>query len=65
MISFFYRTTAKFFNIFTGLRSTKEDMDMDYSYYLGPNYKEGYRDIQSTSTLIINHVSWIDTMNLY
>lgn len=38
--------------------------DMDYSYYLGPNYQEGYRDIKKASTIVCNHCSWLDCMIL-
>lgn len=32
--------------------------DIDYSEYLGPDWKKEY---EGASTLVSNHVSWIDT----
>lgn len=43
-----------------GMRSKTIKRDVDYSYYLGPNYKEGYKSIVRTSTIVCNHVSWFD-----
>mmetsp|Transcript_11024 Transcript_11024/g.18428 ORF Transcript_11024/g.18428 Transcript_11024/m.18428 type:complete len:272 (+) Transcript_11024:24-839(+) len=64
-VGFFYTTMAWIFCFICGLFTRKEKVDFDYSYYLGKDYKEGYRDVKKTSTIICNHVSWIDTMNLY
>jgi 1-acyl-sn-glycerol-3-phosphate acyltransferase len=50
---------------FNGFFSTREVHDVDYTEYLGPNYKDGYRKIKATSTYVSNHVSWMDTMCLY
>lgn len=39
------------------------EVDADYSEYLGPDYKEQYdKEIQSTSTIISNHVTQHDSM---
>ena len=38
--------------------------DVDYSYYLGDGYKSKYRDIKKTSTIVCNHVSWLDPLIL-
>ena len=35
--------------------------DVDYSYYLGPNYKEKMSS-KTTSTVVSNHVSWLDAI---
>ena len=48
-----------------GVISHRDKVEMDYTEYLGENYKDKYRDIKNTSTYVSNHVSWIDTMNLY
>ena len=40
-------------------------MDYDYSPYLGKDYKEQIKPIKKVSSIIANHVSWIDSMNLY
>lgn len=37
---------------------------MDYSYYLGEGYEKGYKDIKKTSTIVCNHVSWLDPLIL-
>ena len=51
--------------LFVGIWTTREFKEMDYTEYLGPNYKEKYRSIKKTSTVVCNHVSWVDTQNLY
>lgn len=56
---------AKLFTFTCGTTCSRSVINMDYSYYLGPNYKEGYKEIQKTSTVVCNHISWIDTMCLY
>lgn len=42
------------------MRSKTIKRDTDYTYYLGPNYKDGYKPIVKTSTIVCNHVSWFD-----
>ena len=39
-IKFFYICTTTFYAFLTGMFSSKKSIDFDYSYYLGPNYKE-------------------------
>ena len=34
---------------------------VDYSKYLGPDYRENMRPIKKFSTVISNHVSWLDS----
>ena len=36
--------------------------DVDYSYYLGEGYESRYKDIKKTSTIVCNHVSWLDPL---
>lgn len=38
--------------------------DVDYSYYLGPGYQAKYKEIKKTSTIVSNHVSWLDSLIL-
>ena len=38
--------------------------EVDYSYYLGPDYLRNRRKIAKTSTLISNHSSWLDVVVL-
>jgi len=35
-------------------------IDADYSFYLGNDYKKNEKKIIRTSTIISNHVSWLD-----
>jgi 1-acyl-sn-glycerol-3-phosphate acyltransferase len=46
------------------MRSSTKDVDVDYSYYLGDDYKKNERKINRTSTIISNHVSWLDPVVL-
>jgi 1-acyl-sn-glycerol-3-phosphate acyltransferase len=48
-----------------GIRSKKVKKDFDYSFYLGPDYQNAYRPDIHTSTIVSNHVSWFDTMNIF
>ena len=41
--------------------TTHSKRDVDYSYFLGPNYKQKMNN-KTTSTVIANHVSYIDIM---
>lgn len=36
----------------------------DYSKYLGPNYLQDYKAPKKVSTLVCNHISYQDIMNL-
>lgn len=49
---------------FAGMSTSVTYQDVDYSYYLGPGYKSKYRDIERTSTIVCNHVSWLDSLIL-
>jgi len=46
-----------------GLKRVHHD-ELDYSEYLGPNYKEGYADVKKASTIVCNHCSWLDCLVL-
>ena len=35
--------------------------ELDYSEYLGPDYKSKMREVVATSTIVSNHVSWVDS----
>ena len=39
--------------------------EYDYSFYLGEDYKDKMKQIKKCSTIISNHVSWVDTQNIY
>jgi len=63
-IQFFYRLLGNFLCMIFGTWSTIKHAEVDYSYYLGPNYKNTMRDIKKTSTIIANHVSLLDGLIL-
>jgi len=37
-------------------------MDYDYTEYLGPNYKQDPKKSPFTSTIVSNHVTWMDSI---
>lgn len=39
-------------------------LDYDYTEFLGPDYKRNQKKIKRTSTIVSNHVSWLDTVIL-
>lgn len=41
--------------------TTNTKKEVDYSYYLGPDYKANMNN-KTTSTIVANHVSWLDAM---
>ena len=43
-----------------GMFTKKKEVDFDYSYYLGPNYKDNYENDKRTTTLVSNHVCFLD-----
>jgi len=47
-----------------GLRTTLHYDEVDYSEYLGQNYKTNMKKIKRTSTIVCNHVSWLDCVVL-
>jgi len=63
-ISFMYKVCCPISLFLSGMTYNTVRQEADYSYYLGDNYREGYRDIKKTSTIISNHVSWLDCVIL-
>lgn len=63
-IGFVYMIFSNFALFLTGTTSKTEHHDVDYSYYLGENYKDTYRPIKKTSTIVCNHISWLDCIVL-
>lgn len=61
IISFQFRIAGKIFMMLTGVYWSSSDLDVDYTYYLGPGYKETMSK-KYASTIISNHVSWLDGM---
>jgi len=41
---------------------TDEYVDADYSEYLGPDYREKMKPIKKVSTIVSNHVSFMDVI---
>jgi 1-acyl-sn-glycerol-3-phosphate acyltransferase len=44
-----------------GFFTWRKKLDVDYTKYLGPNYKDSKRPVKKVSTIISNHVSWLDS----
>lgn len=44
-----------------GIRVSVKHLDSDYTEYLGPKYKEEEKTSPYTSTIVSNHVSWLDS----
>ena len=63
-IEILYGTAGAVLLILFGCRTTRRELDTDYSYYLGPDYKAKMRSIKKTSTVVTNHVSCLDGMVL-
>lgn len=42
----------------------KKKIDFDYSYYLGSDYKQKMSQYKNTSTIVCNHISWLDPVVL-
>lgn len=59
-----YRASAGFGIFLAGMTTTVTYQDVDYSYYLGDDYQSKYKDIKKTSTIVCNHVSWLDPLIL-
>jgi len=43
-----------------GMSCTLNNLNVDYSYYLGPDYKKNIKKYCKPSTLVANHCSWLD-----
>ena len=46
------------------MRTSIEYKDVNYEYYLGPEYLSNSVVFRKTSTIICNHSSWLDTVIL-
>ena len=64
LMYFFYHVCCSFYLFVCGMRTTLNYKDVDYSYYLGPDYKTHMKKIKRTSTIVSNHVSWLDSLIL-
>jgi len=43
-----------------GMSTTLNNKNVDYSYYLGPDYKKKIKSYRKPSTIVANHCSWLD-----
>lgn len=64
IIFFMYHVSVSFYLFTAGMKTTLKYQDVDYSYYLGPEYKRKMKKIKRTSTIVSNHVSWLDPVVL-
>lgn len=48
--------------IICGIRWKVKEIDIDYSKYLGPDYKNDAKKEKFTSTIVSNHVTWLDSV---
>mmetsp|Transcript_17777 Transcript_17777/g.30111 ORF Transcript_17777/g.30111 Transcript_17777/m.30111 type:complete len:406 (+) Transcript_17777:160-1377(+) len=62
LIYFMYYVSCTFFLLVAGVRTSLNHLENDYSYYLGEGYKanSSLKKIKRTSTIVSNHVSWLD-----
>ena len=65
LIALLFKLNACIWMFICGVRCNYEYRDSDYSAYLGKGYKDTMKPIKKVSTIISNHVSWIDTQCLY
>eukprot|EP00356_Strombidium_inclinatum_P016455 CAMPEP_0170493354 /NCGR_PEP_ID=MMETSP0208-20121228/13746_1 /TAXON_ID=197538 /ORGANISM="Strombidium inclinatum, Strain S3" /LENGTH=373 /DNA_ID=CAMNT_0010769273 /DNA_START=276 /DNA_END=1397 /DNA_ORIENTATION=+ len=64
LIHFMYHVCCSFFLVVAAVRTSVTSKEFDYSYYLGDHYKENQKKVQNTSTIVSNHVSWLDPVIL-
>ncbi len=64
IIYFAYHVCCSFYLMICGMTTTAKKEDFDYTYYLGPNYKDNMSYLKQTSTIICNHISWLDPVVL-
>lgn len=64
LILFMYHVCCTFYLFICGMSTQHKQVDADYSYYLGPDYKKNAKKIKRTSTIVSNHVSWLDPVIL-
>jgi 1-acyl-sn-glycerol-3-phosphate acyltransferase len=58
-----YKITSLLVLIFGGIVPFVEDVEFDYSPYLGPNYK-ATTSTRPVSTIVSNHACWCDIIIL-
>ena len=62
LVKWIYKFFCALYVAIAGMRTSKIYQDCDYSYYLGPNYKDNYKQIARTSTIVPNHTCWLDSI---
>lgn len=60
LISWLYWVTASVFLVFASIIVNYKSVEFDYSHYLGPDYKNSIDKTKRISTMVTNHVSWLD-----
>ena len=60
LISFIYKLISKLLCFFGGMRTTRKQVDYDYTAFLGPNYQKTSIPPEYLSTYVSNHASWLD-----
>jgi 1-acyl-sn-glycerol-3-phosphate acyltransferase len=65
MIAFMYHVCSTFFLWVCGVYSTTiKQVDFDYTYYLGKDYKKETRKPIRVSTIVSNHTCYLDIVSL-
>ena len=64
LLFFMYKKCTSLYLFIAGIRTKKKQIDSDYSEYLGRDYRTKMRKIKKTSTIVCNHISWLDTVVL-
>jgi 1-acyl-sn-glycerol-3-phosphate acyltransferase len=64
IIMFVYDICVRLYLVVFGMRTELNHIDFDYSFFLGPDYKDLMPKIKQTSTIVCNHVSWLDSVIL-
>jgi len=61
VVLFLYKANAYLWMFVCGLFFSHKNLEVDYTTWLGPDYKSKFSKIKAVSTVISNHVSWLDT----
>lgn len=60
LIQFMFHVCCTFYLMVIGMSSWQKKIDYDYSEYLGPDYKKTQTKPKRVSTIISNHITWLD-----
>jgi hypothetical protein len=64
VLGYIYKLMTSVLLLGIGIRSSYEKREYDYTYFLGPNYKETTAYPKYYSTYVSNHTSWLDIIFL-